>query len=293
MQKIIVISGPTASGKTSAAVKFCKENGGEIISADSRQIYKYLDIGTNKEGTIIKEGPSRLQLRFIDGIPQHLTDIVEPEETYSAADFAHDADLKISEIAGRGKIPVIAGGTGLYIKTLLYGLDDMPAADENLRKEFKSMPLNELYERLLELDPEAARKNSLNPQRLLRALEINVLSGKTVAQHYKPKQKRYDFIHYSIKIETGLLYERINARCKKMLDSGMIEETKKILDAGCGKNCPALSGIGYLDIIKYLEGKTSKEALIEEFSKDTRHYAKRQNTWFNAQPDITELKNLR
>ena len=278
---IIVISGPTASGKTKKAIEFCKAKNGEIISCDSRQVYKYLDIGTNKEGVFLQNG-----LRKIGEVLQHLTDIINPDQTYSAAAFAQDADLKIAEILKKNKVPVITGGTGLYIKALLYGLDDMPKADESLRKELKAQSKEKLYNRLLKLDPEAAKKKKKNPQRLLRALEVNILSGKTLKEHFKPKSPRYNFKHYSISVENEILYKRINERCKQMINNGMIEETQKVLDMGFDKNCPALSGIGYRHIIQYLDKKISRDDLILEFSKDTRRYAKRQNTWFKVQPDI-------
>lgn len=283
MKNIIVVSGPTASGKTKKAVEICKKHNGEIISCDSRQVYKYLNVGTNKEG-VLKKG-----VRIVDGINQYLTDIIEPNETYSAADFARDADSKIKELSEKGKLPVVAGGTGLYIKALLYGLDEMPKSDGNLRKELKAKSQEELYKRLLTLDPESAEKNKKNPQRLLRALEINILSGKTVGEHIKPKKARYNFKHYTIGMPNEILYKRINDRCADMLKNGMIAETEKVLDMGYAKDCPALSGIGYRNIIKFLDEKISKKELLEEFAKDTRHYAKRQNTWFKAQPDILIL----
>lgn len=281
MKKIIIISGPTASGKTKKAINLCKENNGEIISSDSRQVYKYLDIGTNKEGILNKDG-----IREIEGINQYLTDIIEPDKNYSVADFVKDADSAIDNIIKKGKVPIITGGTGLYIKALLYGLDNMPAADENLRKELLKESQEKIYEKLLKLDPESAQKNKKNPQRLLRALEVNILSGKTMAAHFKPKKPRYNFKHFSISVENKVLYERINKRCLYMIDNGMIEETHKVLDMGFKKNCAGLSGIGYRHIVKFLDNKISKETMLEEFAKDTRRYAKRQNTWFRAQPDI-------
>lgn len=285
MKKIIVISGPTASGKTKKAIKICKENNGEIISCDSRQVYKFLDIGTNKEGILLESG-----IREVEGIPQYLTDIINPDETYSVADFIKDADIKINEIISKRKTPVITGGTGLYIKALLYGLDEMPKADDSLRKELKNKSTEEMYEQLLELDPEAAEKNKKNPQRLLRALEVNLLSGKTMAKHFKPKAPRYDFKHYSISIDNETLYKRINERCIKMIEKGMIEETQKVLKMGFAHDCPGLSGIGYRHIVKFLDNKISKQKMLEQFSKDTRHYAKRQNTWFRGQDDIIQLQ---
>ncbi|GHT36526.1 tRNA dimethylallyltransferase [Endomicrobiia bacterium] len=278
---IIIISGPTASGKTKKAVEFCKEKNGDIISCDSRQVYKYLDIGANKEGAFIQDG-----LREIDGIFQHLTDIISPDQTYSAAEFVRDADLKILEIVNKGKIPIVTSGAGLYIKALLYGLDDMPKANEPLRRELSAKTQEELYNRLLKLDPEAAEKNKQNPQRLLRALEVNILSGRTLKEHFKPKSPRYSFKHYSISVKNEVLYKRINERCKQMIDTGMIEETQKVLNMGFDKNCPALSGIGYRYVVHYLDKKISKNDMILKFSRDTRHYAKRQNTWFRSQPDI-------
>ncbi|MDR1523387.1 MAG: tRNA (adenosine(37)-N6)-dimethylallyltransferase MiaA [Endomicrobium sp.] len=281
---VLVISGPTASGKTQKAVEFCKKYNGEIISCDSRQVYKYLDVGTNKEGILLGNG-----VREINGILQHLTDIVDPDKTYSAEEFRTQAGLKIKEIQNKGKIPVVVGGTGLYIKALLYGLDEMPKANKTLREQLKKLSQDELYYELSKLDLESAKKNKLNPQRLLRALEINIISGKTVKEHIKPKKKRYDFKHFSILLPLEELYTRINNRCKHMIESGMIDETKKVLSLGFSKETPALNSIGYRHIIKYLYNQTSKEKMLLEFCKDTRHYAKRQNTWFRTQSVLNDI----
>jgi tRNA dimethylallyltransferase len=284
MTDVLVISGPTASGKTQKAVELCKKYNGEIISCDSRQVYKYLDIGTNKEGIFLGYGT-----REIDGILQHLTDIVDPDKTYSAEEFKTQADLKIKEIQSKGKVPVVVGGTGLYIRALLYGLDKMPKANKTLRDQLKKLSQDELYYKLSKLDAESAKKNRLNPQRLLRALEINIISGKTVKEHIKPKKKRYNFKHFSIVLPVEELYTRINNRCKRMIENGMIDETKKILSLGFTKESPALNGIGYRHIIKYLYNQISKEEMLLEFSKDTRHYAKRQNTWFRTQSGQNDI----
>jgi len=217
---------------------------------------------------------------------QHLTDIINPDRNYSAADFVRDADLKIAEILERRKMPVVTGGTGLYIKALLYGLDEMPEADKTLRRGLGSLSQDELYDRLMKLDPEAAGKNRKNPQRLLRALEVNILSGKTLREHFKPKNPRYNFDHYTVSIDRKLLYERINRRCRYMIENGMIEETQKVLNMGFGKRCSALSGIGYKYVVQYLDREITEEDLVLEFSRDTRRYAKRQRAWFKAQSDI-------
>ncbi|MDR1784180.1 MAG: tRNA (adenosine(37)-N6)-dimethylallyltransferase MiaA [Endomicrobium sp.] len=279
--EVIIISGPTASGKTKKAVEICKERNGEIISCDSRQVYKYLDVGLNKEGTLLQNG-----FREINGVLQHLTDIISPDQNYNVADFVEAADLKIAEIFKKGRVPVIVGGTGLYIKSLLYGLDKMPKTNKSLRDKLKARPHIELYNRLLKLDPESAKKNRENPQRLLRALEVNILSGKTLREHFEIKCPRYKFSHYSIFIEKKILYNRINERCKYMIENGMIEETQKVLDMGFNESCFALSGIGYRYVVQYLNRKISLGNLVSEFSKDTRHYAKRQITWFKAQSDV-------
>ncbi|MDR3281710.1 MAG: tRNA (adenosine(37)-N6)-dimethylallyltransferase MiaA [Endomicrobium sp.] len=282
---IVVISGPTSSGKTKKAVEFCKRAKGEIISCDSRQIYKYLDVGTNKDGVFLRDG-----VRKIDGVLQYLTDIINPNQNYSAGNFVKDADLKILKIFKSGKIPVIVGGTGLYINALLYGLDEMPKANESLRKKLRTKSQYELYDKLLKLDPVAADKNKKNPQRLLRALEVNILSGKTMQEIFSSKYPRYRFKHYSISVENKILYDRINEKCRYMIENGMIEETRKALDLGFDKNCPVFSSIGYRHVINYIENKISKSNLIAEFSKDTRHYAKRQNTWFRSQSNIKLIR---
>ncbi|MDR0485290.1 MAG: tRNA (adenosine(37)-N6)-dimethylallyltransferase MiaA [Elusimicrobiota bacterium] len=283
MEKIIVISGATASGKTKFAVDFCKKNKGEIISSDSRQVYKYLNIGSNKEG-FLSDG-----CRIIDGIKQYLTDIIEPDCKYSAADFAKDANAKIKEIIKAGKLPVISGGTGLYIKALLYGLDEMPPADSSLREVLSKKTAAQLYEELLKLDGESALKHKDNPQRLLRALEINILSGKTVTSHFKPRVKRYDFKHYFLNADRARLYERINKRCLAMIENGLIEETREVLQMGFSEECPAFNSIGYKQVLQFLKCEISKDDLIKELCAKTRQYAKRQFTWFRGQTDIEKI----
>ncbi|MDR3112005.1 MAG: tRNA (adenosine(37)-N6)-dimethylallyltransferase MiaA [Elusimicrobiota bacterium] len=278
MENIVIFSGPTAVGKTQKALEFCKQNGGEIISCDSRQIYKYLDIGTNKDGYINSDG-----FRTTGDVRIHLTDIIEPNQIFNASDFAKAADDVIKKIVKKNKTPVITCGTGLYLKALLYGLDEMPQANIFLREKLQQKTQKEIYEQLLELDPISAEKNQKNPQRLIRALEVSILSGKKMSDFFKPKKVHYNFKHYILQKDRKVLYETINKRCENMLENGMIEETEKVLSMGFGKTSPALSGIGYRDIIAYLEGKIDKKTLFENFSKDTRHYAKRQITWFKFQ----------
>jgi tRNA dimethylallyltransferase len=280
---IIIVSGPTASGKTKKAIELCKTLNGEIISCDSRQIYKYIDIGTNKEGKILCDG-----IRVVDGILQYLVDILNPDQIYNVTNFIHDADSKIFDILKRKKVPVIVGGNGLYIKALLYGIDCTVERNEYLRSELKHYSVEKLYSILHKLDYYSAEKNKNNPQRLIRAIEINVISGKTVNENFKIKFKksRYNFKHYSICIENNILYKKINYRCEKMVENGMIEETKKILKMGFNENCQAFNSIGYKYVLQYINKQISINELILNFSKDTRHYAKRQKTWFKNQKDI-------
>ena len=283
----IIISGPTAVGKTAVAVKLCKKINGSIISAVSRQVYKYLDIGTNKEG-VIKDG-----IRQIDGIKQYLTDIITPNQKYTAKNFEIDAQKYEDIILKENKVPVIVGGTGLYLKSFLYGLDDLPDANENIRKEIENIVfykgLGYIYDLLLKIDPESAKKNKGNTQRIIRAYEIYKITGKSMTQllqNSKKQEKKKDFKHFVLLEDREILYKKINERCKKMIDSGMLEETKKVLGMGYKQDCYGLTGVGYKHIIKYLNNEISKSELIKKFSQDTRQYAKRQITWFTKQPNI-------
>lgn len=282
----IIISGPTAVGKTNVAVELCKQINGSIISADSRQVYKYLDIGTNKDGKLGNDN-----IRRIDNIPQYLTDIIEPNQKYSAKNFEQDAEKYEKIILQENKIPVIVGGTGLYIKSFLYGLDDLPDADETIRfsiqKDINNNGLDYVYDELSRVDICSAQKNKGNTQRIIRALEVYKLTGKTMTELLNKKiVKNKNFKHFVILKDREQLYSDINIRCAKMITSGMIEEVEKVLNMGYDKNCYALTGVGYKHIVKYLDKKITKQELIEQFSKDTRQYAKRQITWFKNQMDI-------
>jgi tRNA dimethylallyltransferase len=288
----IIISGPTAVGKTAVAVELCKKVNGSIISADSRQVYKYLDIGTNKEGII------KGNIRQIEGVKQYLTDIITPDKKYTAKNFEIDAQKCENIILKENKVPIIVGGTGLYIKSFLYGLDDLPDANENIRKEIENIVLEKgldyVYDLLLKADPVSAIKNKGNTQRIIRAYEIYKITGKSMTQllkESKKQEKKKIFKHFVLLKDRENLYKKINERCKKMIDSGMLEETKKVLDMGYKQNCYGLTGVGYKHIVKFFNKEISKQELIEKFSQDTRQYAKRQITWFKKQPD-TQIINI-
>lgn len=283
----IIISGPTAVGKTSVAVELCKKIGGEIISADSRQVYKYLDIGTNKEGILNKN------VREIDGINQYLTDIINPDQKYNAKNFEKDSQKHEELILKKDKVPVIVGGTGLYIKAFCDGLDDLPDCDEKIRTEIEDIirekGLDYVYDLLYKVDPVCAVKNRGNTQRITRAYEIYKITGKTMTeflQNSNKVKKNKNFKHYVLIKNKPNLYCDINERCKKMILAGMIDETKKVLQMGYKQDCYGLTGVGYKHIIKYLNNEITKEELITFFSQDTRQYAKRQITWFSHQKDV-------
>ncbi|MBR3628251.1 MAG: tRNA (adenosine(37)-N6)-dimethylallyltransferase MiaA [Elusimicrobia bacterium] len=286
----IIISGPTAVGKTAVAVELCKKLDGSIISADSRQVYKYLDIGTNKEGII------RGDYRQIDGIKQYLTDIITPDQKYTAKNFEMDAQKYENIILKENKVPVIVGGTGLYLKSFLYGLDDLPDANENIRQEIENIisdkGLDYVYKLLLKVDPISASKNKGNTQRIIRAYEIYKITGTSMTQllqNNEKSKKEKNFKHFVLMKDREVLYKKINERCKKMIDFGMLEETKKVLNMGYKQDCYGLTGVGYKHIIKYFNNEISKQELIDIFSQDTRQYAKRQITWFTKQPDINVI----
>lgn len=286
----IIISGPTAVGKTGVAVELCRKLNGSIISADSRQVYKYLDIGTNKEGTL------KGNIRQIEGINQYLTDIITPDQKYTAKNFEIDAQKYEDIILKENKVPIVVGGTGLYLKSFLYGLDDLPDADEKIRKEIENIVsekgLDYLYELLFKADPVSASKNRGNTQRIIRSYEIYKITGKPMTQLLqtsKKQKKKKNFKHFVLLKDRETLYKKINERCKKMIDFGMIEETKKVLGMGYKQDCYGLTGVGYKHIIKYFNNELSKKELIDKFSQDTRQYAKRQITWFTKQPDINVI----
>ena len=274
---IYVIGGPTASGKSKLAVELAKRINGEIISADSMQIYKDMNIGTAK-----------LTKEEMQGIKHHLLDFVSPEERYSVANFKTDAKIKIEEILKKGKTPIIVGGTGLYIDSMIYGIEFQ---DEKIDKEYRE-ELNELaekeglerlYEEARKIDSEAMKKISINDKkRIIRVLEIYHKTGKTKTEVEKESRKnenKYNYKMFAITMNREKLYERIEKRVDQMIEQGLIEEVQSILNK-YHKFPTAMQGLGYKEVVEYLENKLTKEEMIEKIKKKTRHYAKRQLTWF-------------
>ncbi len=286
---LLAIVGPTASGKTAVSLELAKLIDIEIISADSRQIYKHLDIGTAK--------PTKDELKKVK---HHFIDIVEPDEYYSAGLFGNQADVIANQIFSRKKIPVLVGGSGLYIKALCEGLFDEDASEirDSIRKELSDRLTREgsvkLYEELGKVDNDSAKLYSdKNPRRILRALEYFYLTGKplTKAHSEKKTDKNFKTKYFGIYFEREELYKRINVRAEQMWEMGLIKETEKVLKMGYSPGLNSLNTVGYKECISYINGVLSKDEAIELTKRNTRRYAKRQMTWFRKNKYIEWLSN--
>ena len=275
--KVIAVVGPTASGKTKLAIDLAKQIDGEIISADSRYVYKGFDIASAK--------PTKEER---DGIPHHLIDIVEPEVDYSVADFYDDAKNKIYEILERGKTPIVAGGTGLYFRVLLETYD-LPRVEANpqLRAELELREKEDLLEELKILDPTGYEKiKNANKRRIVRALEVTKTLGKPFSEASVEKEPEFDVDWRIPYIESReVLYDRINRRVDLMVEQGVIEETKQLLEKH-GRIKNFVCTIGYQEILTYLDGEATLEEALDKLKQHTRNYAKRQLTWFRKNPAL-------
>jgi tRNA dimethylallyltransferase len=292
-QKLLVIIGPTAVGKTKLSIEMAKRYNGEIISGDSMQIYRGMDIGTAK---ITKDE--------MDGIPHHLIDIKEPDENFSVAEFQILVRAKIDEIAKKGKLPIIAGGTGLYIQSVIYDyqFSDVPG-DESYRlmleERVKEIGNDELYKELLAVDPESASQiHPNNVRRVIRALEIFHLTGKTMQEYQITQQPDllYNTAIVGLTMEREKLYARINDRVDIMMEEGLIEEVKGLYQQGL-RDCQSIQAIGYKEIFAYFDGKVTLDETIANLKQNSRRYAKRQLTWFRnkmevAWFDMTDVENI-
>ncbi|UCD05823.1 MAG: tRNA (adenosine(37)-N6)-dimethylallyltransferase MiaA [candidate division WOR-3 bacterium] len=279
---ILTIIGPTAVGKTDVAMLIAEKISGEIVSADSRQIYKHLNIGTAK--------PSKAQRRKI---PFHLIDFIELEEEYSCGQFARDAEEKIDKILTRKKIPIVCGGTGLYIRALFHPLDNLPRSSartkEKLRKMLQRHGIEYMYRKLQRIDPLwAGRIKSRDKQRILRGMEVFELTGKPISAMMGKKKTRAKFPpHYvGLRLQRDALYSRINTRFEQMLSNGLVKETEALLKEGFDPGLSALRTIGYKEITAYLQGTMSFDEAVERAKRRTRNYAKRQMTWFSKLPSV-------
>ena len=283
-QKILVVLGPTASGKTSLALQLAEQYHGEIISADSMQIYRGLDIGTAKV-TVTQRA----------AVPHHLIDICEPQQLFSVADFVEAAHLKIAEIAARGHLPVVAGGTGLYISSLIDGISFSQEGEKaEIRKELflqaEQLGNEAMYEQLVSVDPEtAAQVHPNNRKRVLRALEFYKVTGQTLAAQRaasKPADQPYDALLLGLRYgDREQLYAMINARVDEMMSEGLLEEAKLVF-AHRDEWCTAVQAIGYKELFPFIEGQQPLEDCVQKLKQATRNYAKRQMTWFGRMGQI-------
>ncbi len=286
---VIVICGPTASGKTALSIELAKKINGEIISADSMQIYKYMDIGSAK--------PTREEM---DGINHYMLDFVEPNIRYSVADYKKQAEVCIEKILEKGKVPIVVGGTGLYVNSLIYGIEYNEIKLDNeyrakLEKIADEEGLETLFNKALKIDPVAMAKISCNDKkRILRVLEIYHETGKTKTEQEiesRSKEIKYNYKVFAINMDREILYNRINKRVDIMIEKGLIEEVKNLI-LKYDKLPTAIQGLGYKETKEYIEGKITKEEMVDKIKMETRRYAKRQLTWFKKNKQTIWIDGL-
>jgi tRNA dimethylallyltransferase len=280
---IIVICGPTGLGKTAVSIDLALAFHGEIIGADSMQIYRYMDIGTAKP-TLNEQAQ----------VHHHLIDIVDPDEPFDAAMFAKMAGERIMTLHAEGMVPFVVGGTGLYIKALVHGLSHAGPADTDVRKRLKEAELLHgsgfLYDRLITCDREAAKRIHPNDTfRIIRALEVYEATGMPISQYSKDhgfEKKRFHVLKIGLHMEREALYDRINQRVDAMIEAGLLDEVKKLLAMGYSEDLKSMQSIGYRHMVDFMQGRMAWEETVRSMKRDTRRYAKRQMTWFKADTEI-------
>ena len=276
--KLIVLQGPTGVGKTAVALALARAISAEIINADSMQFYRHMDIGTSKPTT-----------REQSDIPHHLFSVVNPDEQFNAARFMREARRILADIARRGRVPLLAGGTGLYVRALTRGFSSAPARDEALREELCSLGKDELFKRLLQADPESAARIKPNDMvRMVRALEVYLLTGATMTQHNRMhgfKDEPYDCLKLCLTRNRDELYSLIGQRVEGMIQQGLIREVETLFSLGYGPELRPLCSIGYKQIGLYLTGAIPLDEAVSRIQRETRRFAKRQLTWLRRDPD--------
>lgn len=281
--KLLVIGGPTGSGKSDLALRLAEEIGAEIVNADSMQVYRGMDIGTAK--------PSPEELARV---PHHLIDIVSPDQDFTASEFRRAATAAIEDIDRRGKKAIVVGGTGLYLRALLEGLLDSPTGDPELRRQFDDVPGEELHRRLLLADPEtAARLHPNDRVRLIRALEVYLQTGRPISAfraEHGFSGAYFDTLKAAISVERQELYRRLELRVERMIAAGLVDEVKGLLASGYRRDMKAMRSIGYKEICAHLDGEITLDEAVTLIKRDTRRYAKRQMTWFGRENEIYWLE---
>ena len=283
-QPLIILTGPTASGKTALSVELAKRIGGEIISADSMQVYRYMDVGSAKVTT-----------EEMDGVPHHLIDVLDPQDSFNVVTFQEMAKEAMKKIYANGHIPIVAGGTGFYIQALLYDIDftdndgDMEYR-HHLEELAKEQGAEVLHSMLKEVDPPSAEAiHANNVKRVIRALEFYKKTGQRISDHNeeeRQKESPYNFAYYVLNMDRATLYDRIDLRVDKMIEAGLEEEVKQLKAMGCTRDMVSMQGLGYKEILDYLNGELSLEEAVYILKRDTRHFAKRQLTWFKREKDV-------
>lgn len=280
---LIIIAGPTAAGKTKTSILLAKMTAGEIISADSMQVYRNMDIGS------AKVTPEEMQ-----GVPHHLIDVLEPTEEFNVVRFQTMAKTAMEDIYARGSIPILVGGTGFYIQSILYDIDFTEnEADTAYRHELEHLAKEQgnetLYRMLMEADPEAAKDlHPNNVKRIIRALEYHRLTGEKISTHNQEQRQKvspYEAYYFVLTMDREKLYQRIDLRVDLMLEQGLVEEVRKLKEMGLTESDVSMQGLGYKEILAFLDGRMTLEEAIYVIKRDTRHFAKRQLTWFRREPE--------
>ena len=281
---LIILTGPTAVGKTAASIGLAKAVGGEIISADSMQVYRHMDIGSAK-----------ITADEMQGIPHYLVDVLEPEEAFNVVRFQEMAKAAMQKIYAGGHIPIVVGGTGFYIQALLYDIDFTEndsdfSYREELERTARDKGAEYLHSLLKQADPEAAEQiHPHNIKRVIRALEFNRKTGQKISAHNEQERRKpspYDFAYFVLTDDRKALYERIDRRVDKMMEQGLLEEVRALKDRGIARESVSMQGLGYKELLAYLDGEIPLDEAIRIIKRDTRHFAKRQLTWFRRERDV-------
>lgn len=281
---LVILTGPTAVGKTALSIALAKAIGGEIISADSMQVYRHMDIGSAK-----------VTPEEMEGVPHYLIDVLEPDQEFNVVVFQELAKQAAAKIYSRGHIPIVVGGTGFYIQALVYDIDftendEDTAFRRTLEEQAKREGAEALYERLRAVDPESCESiHAHNIKRVIRAIEFYEKTGKKISEHNREQRQNdspYNFAYFVLNDDREQIYERINGRVDLMMAQGLVEEVRALRESGCRKDMVSMQGLGYKELLSYLEGETSREEAVYLIKRDTRHFAKRQLTWFRREKEV-------